>query len=42
MGGYYLETDKDEYKIAVDSKNIPDNIKDVNDEILDGVSWLEW
>lgn len=34
IGGYYLEENKNEYKITKEIKDIPDNIKDVGDSIL--------
>jgi len=37
MGGYYLEENKNEYKITKNSDDIPDDIKDVGDSILSEV-----
>lgn len=37
IGGYYLEDNKNEYKITKNSSDTEDNIKDVGDDILDEV-----
>lgn len=37
IGGYYLEENRNEYKITKKSEDIPDNIKDVGDSILNEV-----
>lgn len=41
IGGYYLEENKNEYKITKEPKDIPDNIKDVDDSILNEVIGCE-
>jgi len=41
IGGYYLEENKNEYKITKKSNDIPDNIKDIEDDILNEVVGCE-
>jgi len=41
IGGYYLEENKNEYKITKEVKDIPDSIFDVNDDILNEVIGCE-
>jgi Zn ribbon nucleic-acid-binding protein len=41
IGGYYLQENKNEYKITKNTSEIEDNIKDVNDEILNEVIGCE-
>ncbi len=41
VGGYYLEENKNEYKITKDVKDIQDNIKDIYDDILNEVIGCE-
>lgn len=41
IGGYYLEENKNEYKITKNDLDIPDNIKDIDDSILDEVIGCE-
>lgn len=41
IGGYYLEDNKNEYKITKNSSEIEDNIKDVGDDILNEIIGCE-
>ncbi len=41
IGGYYLQENKNEYKITKEAKDIIDDIKDINDDILDEVIGCE-
>jgi hypothetical protein len=41
IGGSYLQENKNEYKITKKSEDIPDNIKDISDDILDEVIGCE-
>ena len=40
-GSYFLEVNKNEYKITKNTKDLPDNIKNVNNSILDEVIGCE-
>lgn len=41
IGGYYLEENKNEYKITKEAKNIPNDIFDVDDSILNEIIGCE-